>query len=106
MGGFDDYVDGGDGKPMLTTFAVDQDALAREAAEMIIAKRQGSTDRKGRAVTGGHTVHRDSVRDLRPVGESSANGEAGNSIGTSVCRECCSLADRPYTTKYALREGA
>lgn len=63
--GFDDYVDAVNVKPALTTFAVDQDALAREAAELIIAKMQGSTDRKGRVVTGGHMVYRDSVCDLR-----------------------------------------
>lgn len=86
--GFDDYVDGGAGKPMLTTFAVDQDVLAREAAEMIIAKMQGSTDRKGRVVTGGHMVYRDSVRDLRPEGEKSVSGEAGGPVVKVVCREC------------------
>lgn len=86
VAGFDDYVDGGTGKPMLTTFAVDQDALAREAAEMIIAKMQGSADRKGRVVTGGHMVYRDSVRDLRPEGERTA-GEAGDPQAAMACRK-------------------
>lgn len=63
--GFDDYVDAASAKPALTTFAVDQDALAREAAELMIAKMQGSNDRKGRVVIGGRMVYRDSVRDLR-----------------------------------------
>jgi LacI family transcriptional regulator len=65
--GFDDFVDTPPGKPALTTFAVDQDVLAREAAEMIIQKMQGRGERMGRVVTGGHMVYRDSVRDLRPA---------------------------------------
>ncbi len=67
--GFDDYVDTPATKPTLTTFAVDQDTMAREAAEMIIHKMQGRADRKGRVVTGGHMVYRESVHDLRPNGE-------------------------------------
>ena len=63
--GFDDYVEAAGASPALTTFAVDQDALAREAAEMILAKMQGSGERKGRVVTGGQMVYRASVRDLR-----------------------------------------
>ena len=63
--GFDDYVEAAGASPALTTFAVDQDALAREAAEMILAKMQGSGERKGRVVTSGQMVYRASVRDLR-----------------------------------------
>lgn len=62
--GFDDYVDSSAAKPALTTFAVDQDALAREAAEMILEKMAGSTERKGRVVIGGHMVYRESARQL------------------------------------------
>ena len=77
--GFDDYVDAASAKPALTTFAVDQDALARAAAEMIIAKMQGSQDRKGRVVIGGHMVYRQSVRDLHiALPENAALLEAAN----------------------------
>jgi LacI family transcriptional regulator len=63
--GFDDYVDAANVIPALTTFAVDQDALAREAAGMIVAKMQGLAERKGRVVISGHVVLRGSVYDLR-----------------------------------------
>ena len=63
--GFDDYVDAMSVRPALTTFAVDQDTLAREAAEMILAKMRDSASRKGRVVVSGHMILRDSVRDLR-----------------------------------------
>ena len=66
--GFDDYVESATTKPTLTTFAVDQDALAREAAEMIIARMQKSADRKGRVVIGGRMVYRESVRALEQAG--------------------------------------
>ena len=62
--GFDDYVESASAKPALTTFAVDQDALAREAAEMIVEKMMGMTDRKGRVVIGGQMVYRESARPL------------------------------------------
>lgn len=76
--GFDDYVDSANAKPALTTFAVDQDALAREAAEMIIAKMMGSTDRKGRVVIGGQMVYRESARALPGApGESAARLAGG-----------------------------
>ncbi|MCE5343928.1 MAG: LacI family DNA-binding transcriptional regulator [Eubacteriales bacterium] len=75
--GFDDYVDEPATKPTLTTFAVDQDTMAREAAEMIIAKMQGRADRKGRVVTGGRMVYRESVRDLHPAGEGQLAAESG-----------------------------
>ena len=65
--GFDDYVESAAVKPALTTFAVDQDALAREAAEMIVARMQGSADRKGRVVIGGRMVYRDSACALEPI---------------------------------------
>jgi len=84
--GFDDYEDSGTGKPMLTTFAVDQDVLAREAAEMIVGKMQGSTDRKGRVVTGGHMVYRNSVLDLRPNGGQPAQSAEDQ---TQAKAECC-----------------
>ena len=67
--GFDDFVDTTVSSPFLTTFAVDQDALAREGAEMILQKMQGSADRKGRVVITGHMVYRQSVLDLRPKSE-------------------------------------
>jgi len=63
--GFDDYVDAGGAEPPLTTFAVDQDALAREAANLILQKMRGGNDRVGRVVVGGRLVTRASVRDLR-----------------------------------------
>lgn len=76
--GFDDYVDSAKSKPALTTFAVDQDALAREAAEMIIGKMMGSTDRKGRVVIGGQMVYRESVRALPGAqGETAVRLNAG-----------------------------
>jgi len=62
--GFDDYMDSAKSKPPLTTFAVDQDALAREAAEMIVGKLMGSKDRRGRVVIGGQMVYRESEREL------------------------------------------
>lgn len=63
--GFDDYVDAANIVPALTTFSVDQDALAREAAMMIVAKMQGLAERKGRVVISGRMIMRDSVQDLR-----------------------------------------
>ena len=63
--GFDDYVDAANVAPAITTFSVDQNALAREAAMMIISKMQGSAERKGRVVISGRIVLRDSVKDLR-----------------------------------------
>ncbi len=63
--GFDDYIDMPAMKPALTTFAVDQDTMAREAAEMITAKMQGGSERRGRVITGGKTIYRESVLDLR-----------------------------------------
>jgi LacI family transcriptional regulator len=62
--GFDDYADTPITSPALTTFAVDQNTLAREAAEMILAKVQGGADRKGRVVISGRMVYRDSVRKI------------------------------------------
>ena len=93
--GFDDYVEAASSKPALTTFAVDQDTLAREAAEMIIAKMQGATDRKGRVVIGGRMVYRDSVRDLRqpdgislpPAGPSRRGGAAGGILAERGARD-------------------
>ena len=80
--GFDDYVDSATTKPALTTFAVDQDTLAREAAEMIIAKMQGATDRKGRVVIGGHMVYRESARALPGAqGEPTAKQQTGKGEG-------------------------
>lgn len=63
--GYDDYVDSSADKPALTTFMVDQDALACKATEMIISKMQGRGDPMGRVVTSGHMIYRESVRDLR-----------------------------------------
>ena len=59
--GFDDYTESTSMNPVLTTFAVDQESLARETTRMIIDKMQGATDMKGRVVTGGRVVYRDSV---------------------------------------------
>lgn len=71
--GFDDYVDSAAARPALTTFAVDQDALAREAAEMVLEKMAGSTERKGRVVIGGHMVYRESTRQLPDAQPDTAN---------------------------------
>lgn len=65
--GFDDYVDASAAQPALTTFAVDQDALAREAAGRILDGMQGAPARKGRVVVGGHMVYRNSTRALAPA---------------------------------------
>jgi len=64
--GFDDYVESAINQPALTTFAVDQDAMARESAEMIIARMQESANRMGRVVVGGQMVYRASARPLEP----------------------------------------
>ncbi len=64
--GFDDYTQSEAVPPVLTTFAVDQDGMARETARMIMDKMQGAAEAKGRVITGGHMVYRQSVRTLEP----------------------------------------
>jgi len=62
--GFDDYTYSASVSPFLTTFAVDQDSLARETARMITDKMNGVAESKGRVVTGGHLVYRRSVKQI------------------------------------------
>ena len=63
--GFDDFSASAIATPALTTFAVDQDGMARSVSEMIVAKLQDNSAQSGRVVVGGQMVYRDSVRDLK-----------------------------------------
>jgi len=62
--GFDDFTHSASLSPTLTTFAVDQDSLAIETARMISGKINGAQDSKGRVVTGGRVIYRQSVRQF------------------------------------------
>ncbi|MDD2647456.1 MAG: LacI family DNA-binding transcriptional regulator [Eubacteriales bacterium] len=64
--GFDNYYEY-PCEPALTTYAVDQDMMARTAAEQIEGKMRGIPVRGGRIVTVGKIVYRDSVKDLKPA---------------------------------------
>lgn len=76
--GFDDYTEAM--SQVLTTFAVDQESLARETARMIIDKMHGLGDSKGRVVTGGRIVYRESVKDLNAVKQSSKAAKTGAAL--------------------------
>ena len=75
--GLDDYTE--TMSSTLTTFAVDQESLARESARLIIDKMHGKNLNVGRVVTGGHIVYRDSVKDLaaeEPLSSPAPSGAA------------------------------
>ena len=78
--GFDDYTEVASMSPVLTTFAVDQEALARETARMIIDKMNGSADGKGRVVTGGHVVYRESVKNLEEKKKTRSSASSGTAL--------------------------
>jgi LacI family transcriptional regulator len=78
--GFDDYTEIASMSPMLTTFAVDQESLAHETARMMIDKMHGLNDSKGRVVTGGHIVYRESVRDLEETKKSRKTVPSGAAL--------------------------
>ena len=63
--GFDDFLFARLCNPPLTTFQVDQDAMAKAAVKALIKKLHGQSGHTGRIVISGHVVYRGSVKDLR-----------------------------------------
>lgn len=66
--GFDDFLFARLCNPPLTTFQVDQDAMAKAAVKALVKKMHGQSGHTGRIVISGHVVYRDSVCDLRQAG--------------------------------------
>ncbi len=65
--GFDDFLFARLCNPPLTTFQVDQDAMAKAAVKALVKKLHGQSGHTGRIVISGHVVYRDSVRDLHAM---------------------------------------
>ena len=66
--GFDDFLFARLCTPPLTTFQVDQDAMAKAAVKALVKKLHGQPGHHGRIVISGHVVYRDSVFDRRKLG--------------------------------------
>lgn len=62
--GFDNYVSNGAVNPPLTTIAVDPQAFARAAVELIIKKISGQPYNQGHSVIGGKLLIRNSVKKI------------------------------------------
>lgn len=62
--GFDDYSEIAGAVPKLTTYAVDQDAMASQVVSLVQDSLAGAITHNGRIVTRGNIIYRDSVRDL------------------------------------------
>lgn len=78
--GFDDFLFARLCNPPLTTFLVDQDAMAKAAVKALVKKLHGQSGHNGRIVISGHVVYRDSVRNLRYAFEQS-NSQGGRENG-------------------------
>ena len=59
--GFDDYMEAASPITNLTTYAVDLDGMARQAAEMIVNRLTDNSQPVGRTVVSGKIIYRDSV---------------------------------------------
>jgi LacI family transcriptional regulator len=67
--GFDDFLFARLCNPPLTTFQVDQDAMAKAAVKALNKKLHGQPGHNGRIVISGHAVYRDSVISLADAGK-------------------------------------
>ena len=63
--GFDDFLFARLCNPALTTFQVDQDAMAKAAVKALSKKLHGQSGHTGRIVISGQVIYRDSVKNLR-----------------------------------------
>lgn len=62
--GFDDFIADAASESTLTTYAVDMDGMARQAAERILGRLNGTALPVGRVVISGEIVYRSSVRRI------------------------------------------